>query len=267
MGADVPKDEIRAAQEVRQMPAEQAESHHPVRLRGVLTFFDQRIPSKSFRFIQDGTAGIYFAMAATGGRVRPWRGPVGGAPGETGQGEYAPIVVARHIQVLGDGKFPAARPVSFEQLASGQEDSQFVEVQGTVRSARFDEELKCYSMEIATGGGRITAYASELPVARREDLPDSTIRVRGVCATYFNLQRQLFDIRLLVPRPADAVVEAPPPHDPAAIPTQSITSLLRFTPQGAYGHRVKVSGTVTCQQTNKIPSNQGQQGGLVCADD
>ena len=54
--------ELRTAEQIRRMPAKQAERHYPVRLRGVITYFDQRIPTKAYRFIQDDTAGIYFYM-------------------------------------------------------------------------------------------------------------------------------------------------------------------------------------------------------------
>ena len=86
--------------------------------------------------------------------------------GEVSPGEFAPIVIPSKIQILGTGAFPAAKPVTFEQLASGQEDSQFVEVRGIVRAVRFDTESGYFLLEIATGGGRLTAYASKLPVAQ-----------------------------------------------------------------------------------------------------
>ncbi|HZL14233.1 MAG TPA: PAS domain-containing sensor histidine kinase, partial [Verrucomicrobiae bacterium] len=152
------------------------------------------------------------------------------------------------IQILGEGIFPAAKPVTFEQLASGQEDSQFVEIHGIVRAVHFDDTSKYFLVDIATGGGRLTAYASKLPVPQSSDLVDSTVTVRGVCVTRFNRQRQLFDIRLLVPHPTDVVVDMAAPANPFAISARPIENLLQFTPQGPYGHRVKVIGTVIYRQ-------------------
>jgi hypothetical protein len=99
-------------------------------------------------------------------------------------------------------------------------------------------------MEMATGGGRVTALAANLPVTNGAELVDSVVRIRGVCTTRFNLQRQLFDSRVLVPRPEDLTVVTPAPKDPFAVPTRPMEQLLQFTPQGSYGHRVKVRGTV-----------------------
>ena len=156
--------ELRTAEEVRRLSPAEAERHYPVRLRGTVTFFDQRIPTAAFRFVQDETAGIYFYPQTAEENTNLATGQLVEIEGLTGQGEFAPVVEARSIKILGEGKFPAARPVSFEQLISGREDSQFVEMEGVVRSARFDERSKLFSIEIATGGGRLTAVAAQLPV-------------------------------------------------------------------------------------------------------
>jgi len=139
---------------------------------------------------------------------------------------------------------PAAKVATYEQLASGVEDSQFIEITGIVRSARFLSDSQYYLIEIATGGGRLMVYANALPVKQSEEILDSTVRVRGVCSTRFNHRRQLFDIRLMVPRPDDLEIKIPAPPDPFAAAARPIGSLLQFAPQETYGHRVKVVGTV-----------------------
>ncbi len=246
--AEMPLEELRSAEQVRRLTAEQAARHYPVRLRGVLTFFDD---SQFYRFIQDDTAGIYFYMGEGINNPGLAAGQLVEIEGETNPGEYAPIIMPHQIRILAPGEFPTAKPVPFEQMASGQEDSQFIEIHGTVRSVRFDEPTKYYLIDIATGGGRLTALATQVPVTLSDDLVDSVIRARGVCVTRFNKQRQLFDLRLLVPRPTDLVIETPAPADPFAVAAAPIGSLLRFTPEGAYGHRVKVQGTVVYHRTNE----------------
>jgi len=239
-GADAPLETLRTAEQVRRLSAEQAARHYPVQLRGVVTFFAQ---TNYFRFVQDGTAGIYFYLDDSVPHKALAAGQTVEIDGETNPGEYAPIVNARRIEILGEGEYPAAKPVTFEQLASGQQDSQFVRVRGIVRAAYFDPPSRYFSIDVATGGGRLTALASKLPVPPAE-LADSIVEVTGVCVTRFNHLRQLFDTRLLVPRPQDLMVEQPAARDPFAVPLQPIGSLLRFTPEGTYGHRVKVLGTV-----------------------
>jgi hypothetical protein len=248
-------EELRTADQVRRLTAEQAGRQVPVRLQGVVTFFDENLYS---RFVQDQTAGIYLQSS----NLPPLAaGQLIEVEGVTGPGEYAPVVMPTQVKVLGEGQFPIAKPVSIEQLVSGQEDSQFVEVVGIVRAVRFEAESQCYLIDLVTGGERFTAYLKELP-PEKEELIDSTVKVRGVCSTLFNRQRQLFGFRLLVPRPTDLVIEKPAPGNPFAIPTQTIDSLLRFTPLGTYGHRVKAAGTVIYQEPGIALFVQDETGGM-----
>jgi PAS domain S-box-containing protein len=242
---EAPLQEFQTAGQIRQLTREQAARQNPVRLQGVVTFFDQ---TNFFRFLQDNTAGIYFYLDASSNNPPLEAGQLIELEGEVSPGEYAPIVIPSRIKILGAGTFPEPKPVTFEQLVSGQDDSQFVETHGIVRAVHFDRESGYFQIEIATGGGRLTAYASKLPVAQSGDLVDCLVTVRGVCVTRFNRQRQLFDIRLLVPRPTDLVVDSAQASDPFATPVRLIQHLLQFTPQGPYGHRVKVVGTVIYRQ-------------------
>ncbi len=246
-----PTNILQTAAQIRQLTPEQAAVHYPVRVRGVLTFFDQ---NQFFRFVQDDTAGIYFFLDDAGLAHSPdlKAGKLVEIDGETSPGEYAPILTPHRIQVLGDGVFPTAKPVSFEQVASGAEDSQFVEIHGIVRSVQWDEATKYFVIGITTGGGRLTALVAKLPVENGEDLVDSTVRIRGVCVTRFNLQRQLFDTRLLVPRPEDLAVEIPAPAHPFDVSARPMEQLLQFAPQGSYGHRVKVAGTVIYREDDNV---------------
>ena len=251
-----PVAELRTAAAVRGLTVQQAQQKRRVRLRGVVTFFDTALFS---RFIQDDTAGIYLFDSGLPLALTP--GQLVEVEGTTSPGEYAPIVVPERVEVVGVAPLPAPKPVTYDALASGQEDSQFVEIVGIVRWAHLDEGSQYNLIEIATGGGRLSVFARQLPVKRLEDLLDSTVRVRGVCSTQFNHQRQLFAIRLMVPGPEDFVIELPAPTDPFAIAARPIASLLQFDPQEPYGHRVKVTGTVIRYEAGKLFDLQaGEQG-------
>jgi signal transduction histidine kinase len=224
---------------VRGLSVEQAQQQRRVHLHGTVTFFDENLYS---RFIQDDTAGIYLQASTNTPPLFP--GQVVDVEGTSSPGEFAPIVVPTKVRIVGMAPLPAAKPVTYEQLASGKEDSQFVVISGVVRSIQLQEASQHYLIEIATGGGRLSVYVRHLPVARAEELLDSTVRVSGVCSTEFNHQRQLFAIRLMVPRPEDFQIEHPAPQNPFAIAARPIGSLLQFAPQEAYGHPVKVVGSV-----------------------
>ncbi len=254
--AQAPESELRTAAAVRALTVEEAQQHKPVRLRGVVTFFEERLFS---RFIQDETSGVYLFDSALPLHFTP--GQLVEVEGSTSAGEYAPIVVPKVIRLIAESTLPAAKQVTYEELAGGRQDSQFVEIAGIVRSVQFSESTQYYLIEITTGGGRLSVYAGKLPVERTEELPDSTVRVRGVCSTQFNHQRQLFAIRLMVPRAEDLLIETKAPIDTFATAARPIGSLLQFRPQESYGHRVKVEGTIIYHEAGKVLFLQdGDQG-------
>ena len=239
--AQATNEELRTIAAVRDLTVEQASEHRRVRLQGVVTFYEENFFS---RFLQDNTAGIYLSDAGLP-LLHLLPGEFVEVTGFTEPGEYAPSVVPQSITVLGRTSFPEPKVVTYDQLASGMDDSQYVEITGIVRSVeQLQDASQLYLMELATGSGRLTVYARELPVVEVQNMVDSTVRIRGVCATKFNRQRQLFAVRLMVPRLEDLTIKLPAPQDPFAVPVWTIGSILQFNPRESYNHRIKVAGTV-----------------------
>ncbi|NOS69776.1 MAG: PAS domain S-box protein [Verrucomicrobia bacterium] len=95
------------------------------------------------------------------------------------------------------------------------------------------------------------------------NLVGSEVSIKGVCGTWFNKQRQLFGIRLMVTSTEDIVVENPAPTNALTQPAQPIGNLMRFTPNAsAYGRRVKVAGSVILHQPGRALFVQDDQRGL-----
>ena len=241
---------------MRELSGEAARQPVAVKLRGVVTFFDEGLFS---RFIQDDTSGIYLQYSTNTPPLTA--GDVVEVEGVSSPGEYAPILVPQRVRTLRQASLPPPKLVTYDQLASGREDSQFVEIAGIVRWVQRDDNSEYQVIEIATGGGRLPVYARQLPVERSEDLLDSIIRARGVCSTQFNHQRQLFATRLLVPRASDLTIESPAPKEPFDLAARPIGSLLRFEPHESLGHRIKVAGTVIYYEPGQALFLQdGEQG-------
>lgn len=259
-GQNPPAEEMLTAAQVRSLTPQQAAQGLYVNLKGVVTYCDEGLNS---RFVQDDTAGIYFFSLRTNMPALT-AGQMVEIEGVTSPGAYAPIIVPSSIKVLGQGTLPDAKPVTGQQLVSGQEDSQFVQVSGIVRSVRFDQDTGQYWIELVTDGERFTAYAKQIPATKPEALIDSLLRVQGVCTTLFNHQRQLFGVRVLVPDAADLAVEKPAPGDPFDLPAQDLGSLLQFTPEGNVGHRVKLRGTVSYAEPGDVVFIQDEKTGVYC---
>jgi signal transduction histidine kinase len=232
-----------AVAQLREITPEQADQQNPVLLRGVVTFADTK--ADLGLFLQDDTGGIYVKLqpgidAKAGQEIQ-----IGGV---TGAGDFVPLVQGRDLRVLGQRALPRPRPVSYEGLATGKEDSQWVEIRGVVRSivAAAQEHTR---LDLLVDGQRLSALITDFAAADARQLIGATVRVQGVCRTRFNRQRQLRAPWLSVTSAASLRIEQPAASDPVEVP---LAGLLQFNSQGYYGHRVKVRGVVTEQKGDSV---------------
>ena len=229
------------AEQVRQLSADQAERGYPVRLRGVVTYFDSESPDL---FVQDSTAGIWVDLGNST-KLSLRAGELVEVKGVSSAGDFAPQVSRPRVRILGEASLPLARTVTFDRMASGGEDSQWVQLEGIVHSARAVEGHLV--LDIAVGGGRLRARVPNFHEPASTALMDAKVLLQGACGAVFNNRNQLTGVQLLVPRLAYVKIEERAPADPFTLPTRSIGTLMRFTPSGTSGHRVRVQGTVTFQ--------------------
>jgi signal transduction histidine kinase/CheY-like chemotaxis protein len=226
---------------IRRLSSAQAARGLPVHLRGRVTYLDRLW---TVMFVQDASAGIFvYSSQLTHPMPDCAAGDEIEIRGETGPGDYAPVVVAHTLKVRHRGTLPRAGTVPLEQLVSGRLDSQLVEVAGIVRRTSTDPEGH-YFFDLAVGDSRIPVV---LPAPPGTPLPagfgvDSLVRVTAVAATRFNTHRQLVGAELLVPSPDQVVVERGAPADAFASPVTPVDALLQFTLADQVGHRAHVKG-------------------------
>lgn len=211
-------------------------------------------------FVQDESAGIFI----TGATPSLETGQLIDLQGTTDPGEFAPRISKPIVHILGQAPLPHAELKGFEDLITGKEDCQWVEVKGIVRSARFlegsDNQLQ---VDLACGSGRLTA---KILVEEKQDFSawvDAVIRVRGVCTTLFNKKRQLLGVELYTKGMDHVVIETPAPPSPFQISESPVDDLMQFSRNGRFGHRVKVSGTVTFHGNGKFLYVRGTRGALL----
>lgn len=208
-------------------------------------------------FVQDATAGIYVE-----GSVSPKYPHVLSqlveVEGVTGPGRFAPVIRETKLRVLGKGVLPKPQLSPFSELANGQQDSQWAQVRGIVRSAAVDRSSwreSALAMRVASEGGEFNV---RVPIAREQDFSswvDNEVLIEGVCGSLYNANRQLTGILFYVPRLSFIRVEAPATEVP-------LSELLRFAPAEGTRHRVRVRGIVGYQQTGNALFLQSQGKGL-----
>jgi signal transduction histidine kinase len=240
-------------EQIRRLSPEQASLGYPLLIRGVITM---DAPAPDF-FVQDGTAGVYVE-----GSVFPkyphLLGQLVEIEGMTGPGKFAPVIREMKLRVLGEGDLPKPQLFPFSQLASGQQDSQWAQVRGIVRSAAVDKSSwrePALAMRVASEGGEFNV---RVPISREEDFSswvDSDVLIEGVCGSLYNANRQLTGILFYVPRLSFIKVEAPAREVP-------LSQLLRFAPAAGTPHRVRVRGIVGYQQPGNALFLQSQGKGL-----
>jgi PAS domain S-box-containing protein len=225
--------------EVSHLSAEEAARGYPVRLRGVVTFFDA---PWHVLFIHDATNGIFAWPNQEDLRLQP--GQIVEVTGFSSPGDYVPTVINARVVGQVQSELPAPRPVPYEVLLSGQEDSQWVTLDGIVRGIR--AETSHLILDIAASGGRcdvfLSGYTNGFPT---NNLIDAEVRLHGVCSVIPNKRRQAIGFRLFLPGPSQIIMKQPAPADPYALPTRTVESLFRFGSVARPGHRVRVNGVVT----------------------
>ncbi len=241
------------ASDVRQLTPDNAKQSYPVHLRAVITYYD---PGSDL-FIQDSSAGIWVELAGAQPPLKP--GDLVDLTGVSSFSDFAPQIAQPKIMVVGAAPLPPAQPVSYERLASGAEDSQWVDVDGVVREATADGMH--LSLRVALAGGQITVRIPDHG-AVPANLVDSKVRLQGACGAIFNSRGQLSGVILNVPGREEMSIEEPGLLDPFYLPVRPISSLLSFTPNGVSGHRVRVQGVVTAQSRGRSLFIQDQTEGL-----
>jgi diguanylate cyclase (GGDEF)-like protein len=231
--------------DVRQLSAEQAARSLPVHAVGVVTAKSGY--ARSF-FLQDGTAGI--DVESNPDRT-PEVGDLVDLTGTTGPGHFAPIVVASHVRIVGQAPPPDARRVQLSDMLGGEQDSQWIEVQGIVHSARLSDVYRNQELVLSLdlGGGTMRVLLQQFNARDAEKLIDATVRFRGVCISDFNEKRQFVGLGLIVPSRADVEIVEPAVADPLAGPSTPIRKALGF---GQARHRIKTEGVVTYQSPGRF---------------
>ncbi|HUE24659.1 MAG TPA: hypothetical protein VMQ86_23445 [Bryobacteraceae bacterium] len=138
--------------QIRRLTPEQARKGLSVRLRAVVTSFDV-----VNIFVQDPTGGIWVTRARAGLTAEP--GQLLDLQGITTQTDFAPDIADPRWSVVGRAALPKAQRVSMDDLASARFDSEWVELEGVVRSAQITEGRIGFILQIP--GGRVVGYIPE----------------------------------------------------------------------------------------------------------
>lgn len=243
-GARAPGALLTSIADIRALSLEDASLKHRVRVRGIVTHFDEQ--RGAGLIIHDGRRGQYVQQAASG--IPGWRllrlGDVIEVEGETKRGGYAPNVHAQAIRVLARGPMPAAAVVPYSALLTGRHDCDYVQLVGTVQRAWDHGPGRTLFAEIAAEGGIVRASFWGYAPADIAWLVGAEVRLVGNAGTLQDEAGQLRGVSMLVNRTRDVTV-LKPAAPPFSLPAQSLGTLYRHRSSSEPFGRSRVSGVVT----------------------
>ncbi|MBI5686831.1 MAG: sensor histidine kinase [Verrucomicrobia bacterium] len=243
--------------QVKRLSTKEAERHHPVRLRGVVTYFEWNPDWQLYTAIlQDETGGISFSPGRTAAdalKLKP--GNLVEIEGISAQGQFAPEVrgtgkfgSAVRAKVLGPAPELEPQALTPEQMANPFNQDEWVEVKGVVRRVTSRAGPKAsgrvmVDFSTASGTFRAIVPTQTAPINAPTNLVGAAVSVRGVFAGIYNEKRRIVGAHLMVSSLSHIIVEEAGADAAFKMPLLTASSLMQFRPD--MSSRVHVSGVVT----------------------
>lgn len=251
------------AGQVRRLQPEEARKPYRARLRGVVTMAEEQ-----FLVIQDSTGGVYVRYSTPASGVAPRAGELWELEGRTDPGDFSPMLYADRASYLGSAPMPEAIRPTWEQIASGSLDAEWVELEGVVVSAQSSH------MVLLTRDGQVRINDSilyplpypNLSPAAREALPGSVVRIRGVFTANWDSSSRV-NAGVCLMGNALLTVDDPAPADPFDAESLPAADLLLFTSHPAVFKRVKTSGVLLHARPPEFFLSDGTRGFRVVSRD
>ena len=230
--------QLTKASQIRNLSLEKAAWHYPVRLHAVVTV---NTKVRHFFFAQDDSAGMTVRMTTLPPELNP--GDTVLIEGVSQPGEFTPIVLASNVTVTGKAPRPSAQPKTLYQLATGQENSQWIEVEGVVRAVTYTPANRLAHLKLKDFSGSLTVNipATGAPT----NLLDTLVQIRGGCISRMDEEAHYITCQMWASSLDEVLIKESGATQPLNQPTVPIASLNLYHPSQTLQHRVSVAGVVT----------------------
>ena len=232
---------LTSAQQILALSETESGRNHPVRLVGTVTVCDEFWGGEFF--LQDATGGIFVDNKSLINHPSP--GDVLEVTGVSEPGSFAPIVGRPKWHLIRKSALPQPKQASIDQLMTGAEDGQRVEVAAWVRA--FTTDGKRLRLEMVAGADRLYVFLPKELGLIGENFVGCKLRVRGVIsAAPLNFStRRLVTVKMWVAFPSDVIVESSASPDPFLNSPTPVGSLAHYSLENTPGRRSHVRGIVT----------------------
>ena len=240
---------LTTAHQAHSLSPSEAAKAYPVRLRGVVTYYDpyqegsHSAAGQRALFVADSTGSIF---VKTGTEALPpiHAGSMVEITGATDPGGYAPIIINPKVRMLpGSMALPKPVPATIAEMLTGKLDGQWVSVDGVVHAVSLEGAHAI--LTIATEDGTLSTTTDRESGADYHSLVDARILLAGVATPLVDAKRRMVGARVLFPGMQSIKIEERGPANPFALPVQSLGSLFQYSASGPSRHRSHIRGTVT----------------------
>ncbi len=222
--------------QVLELTTGEARKHRPVESRAVVTLAD---PVAKILFFQDASAGIFAYGVESSERLRP--GQIIDVRAVSEAGKFSPILSQVSLRLVGAGPLPPPRKTTLAEFTGGAFDSQWVELQGVVRSESAPgQRLK---FDLGSGHDRVPVWVQQADT-NRPSLVDCVVRVRGVGGVLFNSADRVTSFLLYVTSLDEVTVLDRPEEDVFNRPVTAARDLSTYAMRRNADRRIRVRGVV-----------------------
>jgi signal transduction histidine kinase len=203
--------------------------------------------------LQDGTGGIYaWHLVSSVPKTTVKGGDFCEIDGNTSAGEFSPGIECHRLRILGRGEFPEPARPTWDELASGSLDAQWVELEGIVLNTTNQH------MEMRLKGGDISCFIPDS--ADLQSYSNAVVRVRGVVVADWDLFRHVTGLHLNLPSREFISMEMPAPENPFSLGAKPIKDLLFYNPGESGFRRVKITGQMIGKRADIYYVTDGTNG-------
>lgn len=229
---------LTTADSVRRLSVSQAQLGYPVRIQGIVTYYDPDWPILN---INDESGGICVELAQPDRSLK--FGQKVEVAGISAQGSILPIVGKARIRSLGSAGIPPLRKVSLATLNIKRDDGQWTQIEGIVHNAY--QEGQYSILEVYDGKIKIQIRIRELfSKISADGLIDAKVRIQGVLAVTADSQLKPIGFELRVPGEVEFTIIEPPEKAPGQLPVTSIATLQKQWRNRPPQRRIRIQGTV-----------------------
>ncbi len=219
-----------------------------VELRGTVSHSDSVY---SVLFLEDSSGAVRVEARDLDSGLEPGRrAQVQGIVAEGPRGLY--FLTDAVVQPLpGRGTTEVLR-APLEGLLAARFQNRWVEVEGVVQSAALEPSGRL-SLNMVVGRRLVSVRVVRFEGVSVKDLPDATVRVRGVLATTFDYRGQPVHVEIWVPA-FRYVAVVKPAANPAAVPLWAIARLAAHRAAGLPAGRIRLRGTLAVRTAGGAPA-------------